>query len=67
MTYQTVPARTGHLRRRVQVMEKPVKAPMMDATTEGMTRRRPEEVALERRTAWKYKGLEMKSKRVSSI
>jgi hypothetical protein len=55
--YQTVPARTGHLRRRVYVMERPVRAPMMEATTEGMTRRRPEEVALERRTAWKYRGL----------
>jgi hypothetical protein len=40
-------------------MKKPVKPPMMEAMTEGTTRRRPEEVALERRTAWKYRGLEM--------
>jgi hypothetical protein len=34
-------------------MAKPVEAPVMEAMAEGRARRRPEEVALERRTAWK--------------
>lgn len=38
-------------------MAKPVEAPMMEDVMEGRARRRPEEVALERRTAWKYRGL----------
>lgn len=55
--YHTVPDTTGHLRRRVKVMAKPVEAPIMEDVIEGRARRRPEEVALERRTAWKYRGL----------
>jgi hypothetical protein len=41
-------------------MEKPVMAPKKEPTMEGRTRRRPEEVALDRRTAWKYRGLSMR-------
>lgn len=52
-----LPVWTGHLRRRVHVTAKPVKVPTMEEAMVGMTRRRPEEVALVRRTAWKYRGL----------
>ena len=49
----TVPARSGHLRRRVAVMAKPVAVPVADATAVGTTSHRPEVVALVRRTPWK--------------
>lgn len=57
MRKRTAPPRGAHLRRRDQVMAKPVSAPATEATALGTTRRRPESVAEERRTAWKYRGL----------
>lgn len=47
------PAVRGHLRLRVRVMRWPVRAPVAEEAIVGRMRRRPEEVALERRTAWK--------------
>ncbi len=52
-----VPRVSGHLRRRVEVMRKPVAAPAMEEMAEETTRRRPEVVAVVRRTAWKKRGL----------
>ena len=52
-TCRAAPSVSGHLRRRVQVMAKPVLAPATEEMSEGRTRRRPDEVALVRRTAWK--------------
>lgn len=52
-----VPLMTGHLRRPVQVTAKPTRVPVKEDATVGMMRRRPDEVALVRRTAWKYRGL----------
>lgn len=46
------PRTTSHFRRRVQVMRKPVAAPVREAAMMGTMRRRPEEVADSRRTAW---------------
>ena len=54
---RTVPRTSGHLRRRVYVIRKPVAVPAMEATAEEMTRRRPEVVAVVRRTPWKKRGL----------
>lgn len=48
-----VPAITGGLRRRVQVMRKPVAVPTAEEHNVGIMSRRPELVALSRRTAWK--------------
>jgi len=50
------PRTTGHLRRRDQVIRKPVLTPEMEAAMVGMRRCRPEEVADSRRTAWKKMG-----------
>lgn len=57
MRMQIVPLMTGHLRRPVQVTAKPTRVPVKEDATVGMMRRRPDEVALVRRTAWKYRGL----------
>lgn len=43
-------------------MAKPVSAPAMEETIDGKIKRRPEDVALDRRTAWKYSGLDFPSK-----
>jgi len=38
-------------------MRKPVAVPMDDAAMNGTMRRRPDDVALSRSTAWKYNGM----------
>lgn len=53
-----VPLITGHLRRPVQVTAKPTRVPVKEDAIVGIMRRRPDEVALVRSTAWKYRGLE---------
>lgn len=60
---QIVPVRTGHLRRRVRSTAKPTEVPVMEEAMVGRTRRRPEEVADVRRTAWKKRGLQVLSQR----
>ena len=52
-----VPAINGGLRSRVYVMMKPVAVPTAEEHNVGTTRRRPELVALSRRTAWKKRGI----------
>jgi len=54
---RVVPRTRGHLRRRVEVIRKPVAVPVVEATAEQMIRRRPEVVAEVRRTPWKKRGL----------
>src|SRR4051812_26832743 len=57
MTKKRPPVTSGHLRRRVFVTRKPVDAPMIEDTTDGMMSRSPESVAERRRTPWKNRGL----------
>lgn len=54
---RVVPVTRGHFRRRVAVMRKPVAVPVVEETAEQMMRRRPEVVAVVRRTPWKNSGL----------
>ena len=49
----------GNLRRRVRAIRKPVAVPVIEVTREQVIRRRPEFVAVVRRTAWKNSGLEV--------
>lgn len=48
-----VPSRLKILSSRVQVIMKPVAVPTAEAASDGMRRRRPDEVGDSRRTAWK--------------
>lgn len=54
---RVVPVTRGHLRRRVEVIRKPVAVPVVEETAEQIIRRRPEVVADVRRTPWKKRGL----------
>ena len=53
---RVVPVTRGHLRRRVEVIRKPVAVPVAELTAEQIIRRRPEVVADVRRTPWKKRG-----------
>ena len=57
MRRSRVPVTSGHLRRFVQEIRKPVETPARVADTVGTISRRPLSVALSRRTAWKYSGM----------
>ena len=52
-TCRAAPSVSGHLRRRVQVMAKPVLAPTTKEMSHVTTRPTPHQVAQERTTAWK--------------
>lgn len=54
---QMVPAVTGHFRWPVQMAAKPTIMLVAELAMVGMTRWSPDDVALDRSTAWKYSGL----------
>lgn len=57
MRRSRAPETSGHLRRLVHEIRKPVETPAMVADMDGTISRRPLSVALSRSTAWKYKGM----------
>src|SRR4051812_8165055 len=56
-TVRHEPRMSGQRRRRVYVIKNPVAVPEAEDTAEQVTRRRPDVVALVRRTPWKNRGL----------
>jgi len=57
MSKRIVPETSGHFRRLVYVMRKPVAVPTVDEAKDGSIRRSPELVADSRSTAWKKRGM----------
>ena len=56
-TESEAPSTRGHFRRRVEEIRKPVAAPVAEAMPEEKMSRKPDVVAVVRRTPWKNRGL----------